>query len=281
MVFAERLLPDRQCALEQPLGVGVLALIRVHDGQVVEGVGHIGVACAERLLADRQRALVEPLGVGVPAFIRIHEGQVAEGRGHIGVVFAERLLADRERALEQPLGVGILALFSVHGGQAVEGLSHFGVVLAERLVQDRQRALVEPLGLGVLGLRLVHVGQVVECVAVISIVDAKPRLHSSLVLLRLHERRGIIACIIEFIKPPEDRVEIALLCRGWGQVDDHKEERARQDAQAAQHNGASSGSDETHRKPPVPKASSRSTLPQRRTDRKPAPAKRLGACALC
>ena len=66
VVCAERLLVDRQRALEEPLGVGVLALT-VHDGQVVEGGGHVGVAGAERLLLDRQRALVEPLGVGVLA----------------------------------------------------------------------------------------------------------------------------------------------------------------------------------------------------------------------
>jgi hypothetical protein len=108
------------------------------------------------------------------------------------------------------------------------------------------------------------------------VVNAKTCLHHRLEVLRFHERRGIIACGIEFIESLLDRVEIALLRGGGRQVDDQKEERARQDALAAQHNGASSGSDEAHRKPSVPKASSRSTLPQRRTDRKRAPAKRFG-----
>ena len=79
MVFAERLLADRQRALVERLGVGVLALLLVHDGQVVEGRGHIGVVCAERLLVDRQRALVEPLGVGVFTLLRVHDGQVVKG----------------------------------------------------------------------------------------------------------------------------------------------------------------------------------------------------------
>ena len=110
MVFAERLLLDRQRALVEALGVGVLALRQVHAGQGVEVLSHVGVVFAERLLADRQRALGEPFGVGVFGLMRVHEGQVVEGSGHIGVVFAERLLVDRQRALVELLGVGILAL---------------------------------------------------------------------------------------------------------------------------------------------------------------------------
>ena len=79
VVCAERLLADRQRALVEPLGVGVLALLLVHVGQVVEGAGHVGVVCAERLLLDRQRALVERLGVGVLALVLVHAGQVVEG----------------------------------------------------------------------------------------------------------------------------------------------------------------------------------------------------------
>ena len=65
MVRAERLLADRQRALVERLGLGVLALAWYSDGQVVEGRGHVGMVRAERLLADRQRALVERLGLGV------------------------------------------------------------------------------------------------------------------------------------------------------------------------------------------------------------------------
>ena len=62
VVFAERLLADRQRALVEYLGVGVLALRPAYNGQVVKNLSHIGVVCAERLLADRQRALQECLG---------------------------------------------------------------------------------------------------------------------------------------------------------------------------------------------------------------------------
>ena len=92
MVCAERLLADRQRALVEPLGVGVLALRPVHVGQVVEGLRHIGMAGAERLLPDRQRTLVEPLGVGVLALRLVHERQVVEGGAVIGVVDAKTRL---------------------------------------------------------------------------------------------------------------------------------------------------------------------------------------------
>ena len=92
MVGAERLLRDRQRALEERLGVGVAALGSVQLGQVVERDGDIGVVGAERLLADRQRALEERLGVGVAALGSVQLGQVVERVGDIGVVGAERLL---------------------------------------------------------------------------------------------------------------------------------------------------------------------------------------------
>ena len=106
---------DGSCRFAR-IGECVLAVAAAggEDGQVVEGVGHIGVVCAERLLLDRQRALVERLGVGVLALVCVHDGQVVEGVGHIGVVCAERLLLDRQRALVEPLGVGVLALLLVH-----------------------------------------------------------------------------------------------------------------------------------------------------------------------
>jgi hypothetical protein len=53
MVCAERLLADRQRALEEPLGIGIFALLRGHDGQTDERVGHIGVVLIERLLVGR------------------------------------------------------------------------------------------------------------------------------------------------------------------------------------------------------------------------------------
>jgi len=122
--------------------------------------------------------------------------------------------------------------------------------MARLFLADRQGTLVEPLGVGVLALIIVHIGQAVERDAVIGMVDAKTHLDSGFELLRFRECRGIVPRIVQLVESSEDRVEIALLRNGGRHSDDRKEERARQDAQAAQFNGASNGSDEAHRNPP-------------------------------
>ena len=59
MVGAERLLADRQRALEERPRAGEVALGLKQAGEVVEARARYRVLGAERLLADRQRALVE------------------------------------------------------------------------------------------------------------------------------------------------------------------------------------------------------------------------------
>ena len=59
MVGAERLLADRQRALEERPRPGEIALGLKQEGEVVEAHRRIGMVGAERLLADRQRALEE------------------------------------------------------------------------------------------------------------------------------------------------------------------------------------------------------------------------------
>src|SRR5258705_7098880 len=63
MVGAEGPLLDRQRALEESLGLRVLALGVVQPREVAQAPGHIGVIRAESLLIDRQRAPEELLGV--------------------------------------------------------------------------------------------------------------------------------------------------------------------------------------------------------------------------
>ena len=63
MLGAERLLADRDGALEERLGLGVAAGGLVELGEVVEPAGEVGVLGAERLLADRDGALEERLGL--------------------------------------------------------------------------------------------------------------------------------------------------------------------------------------------------------------------------
>ena len=55
MIRAESLLPDRQRALVERLGLRVLALGIVQRREVVQARGHIGMIRADRLLGDLQR----------------------------------------------------------------------------------------------------------------------------------------------------------------------------------------------------------------------------------
>jgi hypothetical protein len=70
MVRSERLLVDREGALEERLGVGIAALIGVQHGEVVEVGGDVGMVRSERLLVDRDGAFEERLGVGIAALTR-------------------------------------------------------------------------------------------------------------------------------------------------------------------------------------------------------------------
>jgi hypothetical protein len=59
VVGAERLLFDRDRALEKRLGLGVAALVLIKQGEVVKVSADVRVAGAERFFIDRQCALVE------------------------------------------------------------------------------------------------------------------------------------------------------------------------------------------------------------------------------
>ena len=92
MVKTESLLADRQRALVKWLGIGVVALIAVKHGEVVEAYGDIGMVRATRSFADRQRVLVFKDG-----FMRTVEGakRVCQAAVRLGEI---RL--DRQRSLE-------------------------------------------------------------------------------------------------------------------------------------------------------------------------------------
>ena len=69
MLGAERLLADRQGALEERPRRREVALVLKQDGEVVEARRRIGMVGAERLLADRQRALEERPRAGEVALV--------------------------------------------------------------------------------------------------------------------------------------------------------------------------------------------------------------------
>ena len=78
MIRRQTLLQYIQPALNQRLGLGVLALGVVEPRQVVEALRDIGMLGAEGFFADRQRALIQRLGLGVLALGIVEQRQVVE-----------------------------------------------------------------------------------------------------------------------------------------------------------------------------------------------------------
>ncbi len=67
MMGTSRRLVDRQSALVERLGLGVLALGIVEFRQVVEVIVDIGMVGTQSFLIDRQRPLKKRIGLGVLA----------------------------------------------------------------------------------------------------------------------------------------------------------------------------------------------------------------------
>src|SRR5207245_753579 len=75
MVGAERLFPNRQGALVERLGFGIVAFLPIELRQIVEAVRNIRMVGAQRLVADRQRAFVERLSFGVKVLGPVELGE--------------------------------------------------------------------------------------------------------------------------------------------------------------------------------------------------------------
>src|SRR5208337_3347531 len=101
MLGAERLLADRQRALQKRTRPGKVALGLKQTREVVEARRRIGMLGAERLLADRQRALQKRTRPDKVALGLKQKGEVVEARRRKGILGAERLLADRQRFAEK------------------------------------------------------------------------------------------------------------------------------------------------------------------------------------
>ena len=73
------------------LGVAVLALLEVGRGQVVLGLGHVGVVAAQPLGVDVDGPLVVLLHLLVLALVLAQQRQVVELLGNVRVLPAEHL----------------------------------------------------------------------------------------------------------------------------------------------------------------------------------------------
>ena len=109
MLLPQRLLVDLQCLPIERLGPGVVALVAVHRGKVVEAGGIVGVLHPQCLPVDFQCLSKERLGPGMVALIFVQESQIVEVAGVVGVFVAEHLLDDLHCFQSHRNGIGKLA----------------------------------------------------------------------------------------------------------------------------------------------------------------------------
>src|SRR5262249_13969525 len=100
---------DRERALVGLLLLRVLALVLIHEGQVVEGLGHVGVAGAQRLLPDRERALVKPLRLRVFGLCPKHDAQFVERNSVVGMFGSKACLSQPLKLLCIDLGGRVIS----------------------------------------------------------------------------------------------------------------------------------------------------------------------------
>jgi len=79
----------RQGLANQWLGLGQLAFLAHHQGQVVERNRHVGVFIAQEFAVERQHVAVHRLGFGEFAFVLENQGELVEQYGHLQVVLTE------------------------------------------------------------------------------------------------------------------------------------------------------------------------------------------------
>src|SRR5260370_25809554 len=115
MVRTESSFVNRESMSMEGLRLGILALILVEPGQVVEGGGGVGMLGSQLLLIDHQRSLVERLRLGILALILVEPCQAVQAAGRIRMLGSQLLLTDRQRSLVEGLRFGILRTFSQVG----------------------------------------------------------------------------------------------------------------------------------------------------------------------
>ena len=94
MLAPETLLRDLHRLLEERLDLGILALVAVQLGEVVQALGKFGIVRAQDLLRDRHCAVKERLGLGILPLRRVDHGQVSQALGDVLMHRAEHLLPD-------------------------------------------------------------------------------------------------------------------------------------------------------------------------------------------
>ena len=134
MIGPQRLLPDRQGAKVERLGLGISALAVVQNCEVIEAAGGIGMIGPQRLLPDRQGAKEEGLGFGVGALAQVQLCEVVKAAGSNGMIVPQRLLFERQGAKVEGLGLGVGTLAVVQKCEVIDALGGIRMIGLQRLL---------------------------------------------------------------------------------------------------------------------------------------------------
>ena len=92
--WTERLVGNRERALEQRLGFGGAILPAVERGEVVQRLRDVRMVGTDRFLRKGERPLEQRLGFVIAMLIAIHIGQVAQRDREVRMVGTVRLLLE-------------------------------------------------------------------------------------------------------------------------------------------------------------------------------------------
>ncbi len=125
---AKHLFSDGQGALEERLGLLVLALVPVEVCQVVKRACCVGVLRAKHFFSGGQDALVKGLGLLVLALVLVEGCQVVKRARCVGVLGAKHLFCDGQDAPGERFGLLVLAPDTVEDCQVVEQVIGVGMI---------------------------------------------------------------------------------------------------------------------------------------------------------
>jgi hypothetical protein len=86
MVRPEALLGHGGSALKQGVRLGILPLISVDKGKVIEAGGDVEMLWAKGVFADAKGALVQGLRLCIPTLCPVELGEVVQTGGNTGVI---------------------------------------------------------------------------------------------------------------------------------------------------------------------------------------------------
>src|SRR5215472_15964711 len=96
---------DGEGTLIERLGLGILALVRVEEAQIMDTASYQGMTLSQCLFMDGEGALIERFGPGILAFVHLVTGQDIErlGNSHDSMLVPSYALKANQSLLQEGL----------------------------------------------------------------------------------------------------------------------------------------------------------------------------------